>query len=171
MSAVLTLRREVAPSSCRRTPPALPSELSAQPSSIRIDGLPSVAGFAALLGAFRSSGGTTRGDDLARLLADHNRGDYVSLARLIVAGEVFGFEWRKTLWIPMFQFDSHDLGVKQGARQVLAELSADFDGWGRAAWFANSNSWLGGHRPVDTLALDMPAVLDAARADRFIAAG
>lgn len=166
MSAVLTRPRSIASSNRERPTPEVPAD----PPAVVIDRRPSSAGFAALLSAYRSSGGTARGDDLARLLADHHRGDYVSLARLIVAGDVFGFEWRQTLWIPMFQFDARDLAIKQGARQVLAELTADFDGWALAAWFANGNTWLGGHRPVDLLDRDLPAVLDAARADRFVAA-
>lgn len=34
-----------------------------------------------------------------------------------------------------------------------------------------TNSYLGGHRPVGLLESNLPAVLDAARADRFIAVG
>ena len=167
MSAVLNRPRSTAPSKIER----LATDVSAAPPAVVIDARPSSAGFAALLGAYRSTGGTARGDDLARLREEHHRGDYVSLARLIVAGEVFGFEWRQTLWIPMFQFDSRDLAVKQSSRQTLAELTPDFDAWSLATWFASGNSWLDGHRPVDLLDRDLPAVLEAARADRFIAAG
>lgn len=167
MSAVLTRPRSVASSESEHPAP----KVQKQQPVVAIGELPSSAGFAALLGAYRSSGGTARGDDLARLLAEHHRGDYVSLARLIVAGEVFGFQWRQTLWIPMFQFDSRDLCVKPASRQLLAALTPDFSGWALAAWFANRNAWLDGRRPVDLVDCELPGALNAARADRFIAAG
>ncbi|MEO8153677.1 MAG: antitoxin Xre/MbcA/ParS toxin-binding domain-containing protein [Rhizobacter sp.] len=132
---------------------------------------PSSQGFIALLVAYRATGGTTPGDELARLLGEHQRGDFASLAGHIASHEIFGFEWRSTLWIPMFQFDLRDLAIKPGSRQVLAELAKVFDGWGVAAWFAQPNSWLNGRSPVDLVDSQLGAVLDAARADRFVAAG
>jgi len=136
-----------------------------------IDNLPSDRDFFAMRGAYRASGGTARGDDLARLLEDHRRGDRVSLARLVVSGEIFGFEWRRLFWVPMFQFEPRDLSLKRGPRQVLAELASEFDGWTLAIWFSQPNCWLNERRPVDVLDSNLPAVLGAARADRFIAAG
>ena len=159
MSAVLNRPRSSASGDDERTSHQAPGESPA----VAIDGRPGSAAFAVLLGAYRSSGGTTRGDDLARLLADHRRGDYVSLARFLVAGDVFGFEWRKTVWISMFQFEPRDLGVKPGLRRILRELAPRCDGWALAAWFVNANARLGGHRPLDLLDGDMPTVLDAAR--------
>ena len=137
----------------------------------RIDVTPSNRGFVAMLTAYRATGGTARGDDLARMLEDHHRGDFVSLARLVVTGVVFGFEWRHTFWVPMFQFDLRDLSIRPGLPLVLAELRPQFDGWTLAAWFAQPNSWLDDRRPVDLLDSDLSEVLQAARADRFIAAG
>ena len=128
-------------------------------------------GFTALIDAYRASGGTARGDDLARLLEDHHRGNFVSLARHIVAGEVFAFEWRHIFWVPMFQFDLGDLSIKPEPRLVLAELASEFDGWALATWFAQPNTWLNAQRPLDLLESNLPAVLAAARVDRFIAAG
>jgi hypothetical protein len=134
-----------------------------------ISDLPSSHGFSALLSAYRSTGGTARGDDLARLLEDYRLGDFVSLAKLIASNAVFGFPWRATLWIPMFQFDLRDLSMKEGPRQVLQELGCDFDGWARAVWFVMRHARLGGRRPVDLLKADLSDVLDVARADRFSA--
>lgn len=132
---------------------------------------PDSRGFAAVLAAFRTTGGTVRGDDLGRLMEDHRLGDFLSLARLIVSRQVFAFEWRDTFWIPMFQFDQRDLSVKKGSRQVLAELASVFDGWTLAAWFAQPNSWLKDRLPVDLLDSHPGSVLAAARVDRFIATG
>ncbi|MDP4076365.1 antitoxin Xre/MbcA/ParS toxin-binding domain-containing protein [Acidovorax sp. A1169] len=98
-------------------------------------------------------------------------GDFIGLARLIAAGDVFGFEWRSTLWIPMFQFDLHNLSVRRSVRLILAELGNGFDGWARAAWFAAPNSWLQQRKPADLMSSELTDVLSAARADRFIAVG
>ena len=149
-------------SSALQTPPVLDSLL---------DELPTRRGFAALLGAFRATGGTARGDDVARLLEDHGLGDFIGLAKLIANGDLFGFEWRHELWIPMFQFELRDLSVKPATQQVLAELGSGFDGWSCAAWFARPNSCLNFRAPVDLLATRLADVLEAARTDRFITVG
>lgn len=75
------------------------------------------------------------------------------------------------LLIPMFQFDFHDLSVRPSAQKGLAERGDGFDGWARAAWFAQPNSWLQRRKPVDLMDKDLNEVLSAARADRFIAVG
>lgn len=136
-----------------------------------IGGQPNSRGFAALLSAYRASGGTLRGDEMARLLQARQRGDFVSLDRLMVSGEVFGFDWNHAWWVPMFQFEPRDLSIKFGVRRVLAELLAVFDHWALAAWFAQPNALLQGWRPIDLLDANGPAVFAAARADRFVAAG
>jgi hypothetical protein len=133
--------------------------------------VPSDRDFVAMRTGYRPTGGIARGDDLARLLEDLQRGDVSMLARLIASGEVFGFEWHGSFWIPMFQFDLSDLTVKPAARQVQGELAQVFDGWTMAVWFAQRNSWLDERKPVDLLDTELPAVLQAARADRFIASG
>jgi hypothetical protein len=132
---------------------------------------PSHAHFSALRAAYRPSGGLARGDDLARLLEDWQQGDFVSLARLIVGRDVFGFKWREELWIPMFQFELRDLSTRTAHRPVLAELAPVFDGWSLAEWFSRPNAWLCDRSPVAMLSSNLSAVLDAARADRFIANG
>ena len=125
---------------------------------------PSDTGFAAMLDGFRSSGGTSSGADLGLLLARHDHGDFISFARLLVAGELFAFEWRHTLWIPMFQFDQRDLSTKHDVQRVRAALPASFSGWSLAGWFARPNALLGARRPADVMATDIAAVLLAARA-------
>jgi len=127
--------------------------------------------FSILRHAFRPTGGIARGDDLSRLLEDHRCGDFISLARFIAQHEIFAFQWRDSFWIPMFQFDLQDLSIRTGPRRVLAELESVFDGWALAVWFAQGNSWLHGHRPVDLIETDLDSVLQAACADRFIANG
>lgn len=125
---------------------------------------PSGAGFMALLEAFRATGGTVPGHIVARLLGEHRVGDAVSLARLVFTGEMFGFGWRGSLWVPMFQFDPGDLSVRPGPQQVRAELPQDWPGWALASWFAAPNAHLGGRRPTDSLESDLVGAVRAARA-------
>lgn len=136
-----------------------------------IGATPNSRGFTALLLAYRATGGAVRRGELVRLLETHRPADLSSLARLIVSGGIFSFEWCNTSWVPMFQFEPCDLSIRQGPRKVLGELATVFDRWTLAAWFAQPNSWLKGFRPVDLLASNLPAVFAAARADRFVAAG
>lgn len=128
---------------------------------------PSEGGFVALRDAYRATGGMADGDDLARLLEERQLGRYMSLARLIVLGGVFSVEWRGIYWIPMFQFGLHDLSLKPGPRQVLAELKPALEAWPLAAWFARPNMRLGRQRPVDLLDADLAGVLHAARVERL----
>jgi len=124
---------------------------------------PSSSGFIAMLKTYRASGGVASGDAVGQLLQDHQRGDYVSLATLIAFGNVFAFEWRGNIWIPMFQLDGRDLSCKPGPGQVRAELPGSSSGWAVAAWFAEPNALLDGRYPVDLMDSNFPAVLDAAR--------
>jgi hypothetical protein len=135
------------------------------------DDYPSERGFVAMRTAYRATGGLASGDDLDRLLQDCRFDDPVSLAGRLDAGEVFGFDWQHRVWIPMFQFDLRDLSVKPGPQQVRLELSGEFHGWTLAAWFTQRNVWLNQRRPIDLLDTALPAVLEAARADRFVATG
>ncbi|MDL2337003.1 MAG: hypothetical protein QFE16_04090 [Pseudomonadota bacterium] len=135
-----------------------------------IGGVPSGRHFIALLEAFRATGGTAPGEIVGRLLEEHHVGDDVSLARLVYTGQVFGFEWRSSLWIPMFQFDVDDLSVRSGPQQVRAKLPTLWSGWRVASWFAQTNVWLDGQRPVDVIALNLEATLRAADAMRTLSA-
>jgi hypothetical protein len=136
---------------------------SGPPPAADVDG-PSGRAFIALLEAFRATGGTVPGDIVGRLLEEHQVGNAVGLARLIDTGRVFGFEWRASLWIPMFQFEADELALTAGAQQVRAELPSLWSGWTLAWWFARPNARLYGRSPADMLAPDLHAVMRAARA-------
>jgi hypothetical protein len=129
------------------------------------------AAFVALLNAYRSTGGLLRGDDLADLLIARGSGDHATLARSIVSGEILCFDWNHTLWVPAFQLDPDSLAAATASRRVLAELSSAFDGWSAAHWFVTPNAWLRECTPIELLGTQLDAVLDAARADSFIAKG
>jgi len=118
--------------------------------------------FTALRVAFRQSGGIAQGDDLARLWEDHRLGDTASLGRLIAHHDVFGFDYRESFWVPMFQFDLRDLSLTYGAAPVIAMLADVFDGWMLASWFVLPNPFLDDQRPVDSLDATPARVLSAA---------
>ena len=122
-----------------------------------------------MIGAFKSSGGTARADDLALLLQEKSRGNFVSLARQLVSRDVFSFEFQNHFWVPMFQFHLPDMSVKQEVTRVVGELAAALDSWTLAQWFTQPNAWLAMQRPVDMLQRRFSDVLAAARADRFVA--
>ena len=126
--------------------------------------------FGDLRSAYADAGGIASGDDLARVLEQSGRGSLAGLARKIVAGEIFGVEWHKAFWIPMFQF-TEELLPKPGLKAVLAELSSEYDGRRLADWFVEPNGWLEEARPIDVLDSNPAEVLQAARADRFVATG
>lgn len=124
---------------------------------------PCSQGFLAMIRAFHATGGTARGDELGRLLEQHQQGDYISLAKLMVAGHLFVFEWRHTLWTPMFQFDLDKLSLKTGPQRVRAELDTAMTGWEVAQWFATPNPTLQDRTPVDLIDTQIVAVMAAAR--------
>jgi len=137
----------------------------------RLGAVPNSAGVATLLAAFRVTGGVVRGDELALMLEDLKMGDVASLGKAMASGEICSFQWRSAFWIPMFQFDLDNLAFRHGPRKILRELTGVFDGWTLTAWFAQPNGWLKGCKPVDLLASNLPAVFEAARADRYVAVG
>lgn len=71
----------------------------------------------------------------------------------------------------MFQFDLQHCSVRAGIPETIAELADAFDDVETTIWFATPNCWLSGAAPVDLVASDAPAVLQDARADRFVALG
>lgn len=125
--------------------------------------VPSGSGFIALLEAFRVTGGTAPDVIVGRLLEEHQVGNAVSLAKLIDSGQAFGFEWRGSLWIPMFQFNANGLVLKADAQSVRAELPSLWSGWTLATWFAGPNARMNGRSPAEVLDSDLDAVMRAAR--------
>jgi hypothetical protein len=52
-----------------------------------------------------------------------------------------------------------------------SQLSLTLSGREIGDWFVEPNVWLGGAAPIELMNRDVEAVLLAARADRFVAAG
>lgn len=127
--------------------------------------------FVDLLNAFRRSGGLARVPEVAARFQRQDMNDVSPLAGWINKREVISFEWQSKLWMPLFQFNFVGLTLRAGLSSVLAELVGIYDDWELASWFAQPNPWLADLTPADTLTVAAPQVLNAARADRFVAAG
>jgi hypothetical protein len=121
--------------------------------------------------AFRATGGLVGGDDLARRLRRHSDQPISTLARWIVERRAVSLAWQAQTMLPVFQFDMSDMTLRPAVIAAVDELKDVFDDWDLALWFARPNAWLFDCAPVDVIAVDGPAVVDAARADRFIAHG
>ena len=127
--------------------------------------------FVAMLNAYRASGGLGRIQEILRMLQSHDASPTLTLARWILKRNVICFEWRSITWLPWFQFRAADMDPQPELAPVLAELAPVFDSWEMANWFAQPNAWLANCAPVDSLNGNPPAVVQAAHADRFVAAG
>ena len=124
-----------------------------------------------MLNAYRASGGLARIQEILKMLKSHDSIPALTLARWIFMKKVICFEWRSITWLPWFQFRGADMAPQPELAPVLAELAPVFDPWETANWFAQPNSWLANCPPVDSINGNPPAVLQAARADRFVAGG
>jgi hypothetical protein len=119
------------------------------------------------------------GDELAQRLTDSalsaggaNGLQAISLvARWIVSRSVVTVLGPQGWMLPMFQFDQATATPKPTMAPVLAELRGVFDEAELALWFVSSNDWLKGDRPAMVMHKNLPGVLHAARADRFLARG
>jgi hypothetical protein len=137
--------------------------------SVRYRQPPAAPEHLAMLDAYRRKGGLVSCDEAAMLLRRHHDQPISVLARWIVARKLVSFVWQSETLVPLFQFELADMSLRAAASDVVAELAGAFDDLELAAWFTRPNCWLGNAAPVDTIEADAPAVLQAARADRYIA--
>jgi|GEM_PF-794873 len=126
--------------------------------------------FLELLSAYRATGGLARDNEVVRRCGDHGGRCLEQFMRARAEGRLIRFEWSGLEWLPLFQFDA-DMRLDTQVQSVINELVPVFDGWELAQWFAQPNGWLDLLRPLDLVVSALPRVIDAARADRFIAAG
>jgi len=136
-----------------------------------LGGFPDQDNFAALALAYQSSGGIFRAEDLVRLAALGDGKDRAKLIGSITSGQILSFQWRQSYWVPIFQFEIGGTVQKNSARQVILELDDTFDDWEKVVWFVQPNVWLAGAKPLELIERQLPEVMHAARADRFVAAG
>ena len=71
-------------------------------------------------------------------------------------------------WIPAFQLQVDGCTPREDVAVVADELEGAMDAAEILAWFACSNAALDGRTPLSRLRANLPAVLEAARLDRFI---
>ena len=124
--------------------------------------------FVALLDAYRGNGGLARTQEVAALSRRCGGPDAAALAHGMAEGALISFEWQSQIWLPLFQFNRLDMTPQPELSQVLTELRAVYDACEVANWFVQPNPWLAERTPVEALVSDFAAVLNAARADRFI---
>jgi hypothetical protein len=118
--------------------------------------------------AYERNGGVAICDEVVVMLRRHIRQPVSCLARWIVHRAIVNFHLHGHTFIPLFQFDLFDMSIKTTFSLVTTELSDVLDESELAEWFARPNCWLGCRSPIERLAQAPGAVLDAARADRYI---
>jgi hypothetical protein len=127
--------------------------------------------FITLLNGFRRSGGLQRLSALQATRRNAWRTDVIeALPARVADRNVLGMTWNHEVWVPDFQFDEHG-ATKQPAAAVFLELTPSHDPWELATWFVTPSTWLQHVRPMDLLEMAPARVLEAARADRYVANG
>jgi hypothetical protein len=127
--------------------------------------------FVAMLDSYRLSGGLARAHEVGALFKCRCTAEAASLDSMIIEKKVISFAWQSQTWLPLFQFNRTNMAVQPEVGQVLTELSAVHDTWEQAVWFSRPNPWLSDRVPADKLLTNPHEVLNAARADRYIARG
>lgn len=135
------------------------------------NGEPQGQRWAELLATLRHAGGVVTPDDLAALMRPHHDQPVSVIARWLKQRTVLSVGWRGQTFIPLCQFDRQTMQPREDFLCVLHELTDAFDDWELLSWLAEPNAWLGGQAPALCLDADVARVLQAARADRFIAKG
>lgn len=125
--------------------------------------------FVQMLNGFRESGGLARLQEVAELCALRGGPDIESLSISLARKEIICFEWQSHGWLPLFQFNPGDMRLRSQVQPVISELSCIYDPWDLAFWFSQPNPWLANRVPANALLSDPATVLQAARADRFVA--
>ena len=123
------------------------------------------------LADYSACGGVATGNDVAERLRVTVRQPLSVLARWIVDRHVITFTCGARPMLPLFQFDFDQGCVRDGATSALYELTAVMSDDEVARWFSLPNTRLNGAVPARTLLIDVPGVVAAARADRFVAKG
>ncbi len=152
---------------------AVPAHVPAVPPARAARGLTFRAAAAppCLHRAYQDIGGLVTGDALIALLRENCSQPISLLARWIVERRVVSLDAGGQRWLPLFQFDPDTLRPRRGVEAVICEFCGVYDDTELAQWFATPSPWLDDARPAALMARDPTAVLEAARADRFVAVG
>lgn len=126
---------------------------------------------AELESAYTLHGGVADCEVLSGLMRKHRDQPISCIARWIVQNEIVSFERFGHTLFPLFQFELSSMGVKPAVSEIAQLLAGAFDKDECANWFALPNDWLDGQTPASMIDGNLPAVREAARADRFVALG
>jgi UDP-2,3-diacylglucosamine pyrophosphatase LpxH len=121
--------------------------------------------------AYGMAGGVAHGDELATLLRSHTAQATSLVAHWIADNTAVSWQDASGWTLPLFQIDLPRATLRQGMAQVMHELRGLLDDDEVVAWFVRPNGWLGGQLPALALATQAAAVVNAARADRYVASG
>lgn len=121
--------------------------------------------------SFSASGGIVSSDDVVSLLIRHTGQPISQLARWIVNHDVLSFQWRSRMVLPLFQFDLSSMTLRTPLTAVVHELFPALTDWDICVWFAKPSPWLADATPLDAMETNAPAVLEAARSERFLVRG
>jgi len=125
--------------------------------------------FLEMLRLYRTRGGLAREEEVMRRMGHCASRPRRDCEPGHAHDSVIRLAWGGTAWLPLFQFCKEDMTVRAETARVVIELAPVFDGWAIAEWVTAPNSWLLNRPPIDVLDSHIQAVIDAARADRFIA--
>ncbi len=124
-----------------------------------------------LIQRYRQLGAVLTCDDMIGAMREYLDQPISRLARKIVERRIVSIPWKSRTYLPAFQFEQASCDVLQTVEVILEELTPAFDDYALADWFATSNGWLHCRIPSSLVAKEPGAVLQAARADRYIATG
>lgn len=108
--------------------------------------------------------GALRSQQIADLAGSQASNRAATANRWRTENRVVAVPWRDELLYPGFQFTAEGRPYP-AVKRALEWLRSDpqTSDWQAALWFAAPTGWLGGRRPVDVLADDPDAVVQAAR--------
>lgn len=130
------------------------------------------ASYESMVRGYRSTGGVLRRAEILRQMREVYSQPLSVFARWTIQREIVSFACDSQHLVPIFQFDLPSMKLRPEVRAIACELVPAFDEWEVALWFVQPNTWLpDAAAPVDYIDSDPEAVLQAARADRFIATG
>jgi len=93
------------------------------------------------------------------------------LSRWIVDRDVLSLKWSSRMMVPLFQFDRFSLLPHPAVGEVIRELAPVLGDWSLALWLVRPHALLGCLAPVVAFQHHAPAVVDAARAQRYLVCG
>ena len=122
---------------------------------------------AELMAGYGAHGGLASTDELVGLMRPHWRQPISILAKWIIGRKVVSFMSRTQFVLPVFQFARPQMKPNEAVGDCSIELGDLMGVESFAAWFVRPCDWLGRRMPVDLLANDPAAVVDAAGRTRL----